>query len=221
MVATYVIAKAFKVSTELSMFAAALAGGLAGGVGTPARHIVEGAFTYLDIILIFITATLFMNILKESGGVAFVVRRILRKFFHRKSILFILITFLLLLPGALTGAGSVTVLIMGGMIAIVLGYMGISKPKTAAIIFILAGLSAAAPPVSLWAMLTAAGVNMPYVGFFLPLLIPCLLLSLITIFILGRKGKPVNLEKALEELPEAPPRMNWIRVSLPFLGAHR
>jgi CitMHS family citrate-Mg2+:H+ or citrate-Ca2+:H+ symporter len=104
------------------------------------------------------------------------------------------------------------------MIAVVLGYMGISKPKTAAIIFILAGLSAAAPPVSLWAMLTAAGVNMPYVGFFLPLLIPCLLLSLITIFILGWRGKPVDLEKALKELPEAHKKMNWIRVSLPFLA---
>jgi CitMHS family citrate-Mg2+:H+ or citrate-Ca2+:H+ symporter len=217
MVVTYVIARILKISTELSMFAAALAGALAGGAGIPARHIVEGAFTYLDIVLIFITATLFMNILKESGGVAYVVRGILRKFYRRKSILFILITFLLLLPGALTGAGSVTVLITGGMIAIVLSYMGISKPKTAAIIFILAGLSAAAPPVSLWAMLTAAGINMPYVGFFLPLLIPCLLLSLITIFILGWKGKPVNLEKALGELPEAPPRMNWMRVSLPFL----
>ena len=217
MVVTYIVAKVLKVSTEISMFAAALTGGLAGGVGIPARHIAEGAFTYLDIILIFITATLFMNILKESGGVAFVVRGILKKFFRRKSILLVLITFLLLLPGALTGAGSVTVLITGGMIAIVLGYMGISKPKTAAIIFILAGLSAAAPPVSLWAMLTAAGVNMPYVGFFLPLLLPCLLLSLITIFILGWRGKPVNLEKALKELPEAPQKMSWIRVSLPFL----
>jgi hypothetical protein len=217
MVLTYIIARILKVSTELSMFAAALAGALAGGAGIPARHIIEGAFTYLDIVLIFITATLFMNILKESGGVAYVVRGILRKFFRSKSILFILITLLLLLPGALTGAGSVTVLITGGMIAIVLSYMGISKPRTAAIIFILAGLSAAAPPVSLWAMLTAAGVNMPYVGFFLPLLIPCLLLSLITIFILGWKAKPVNLKKALEELPEAPPKMNWIRVSLPFL----
>ncbi len=217
MVGTYIIAKFFKVSTELSMFAAALAGAIAGGFGIPARHIVEGAFTYLDIVLIFITATLFMNLLKESGGVAYVVRGILRRFHRRKSILFVLITFLLLLPGALTGAGSVTVLITGGMIAVVLGYMGISKPRTAAIIFILAGLSAAAPPVSLWAMITAAGVNMPYMGFFLPLLLPCVLLSLIVIFILGWKGKPVDLKKALEELPEAPPRMNWIRILLPFL----
>jgi hypothetical protein len=218
MVVTYIIAKALKVSTELSMFLAAIAGALAAGAGIPARHIVEGSFTYLDIILIFITATLFMNILKESGGIAYVIRGIIRKFHHRKSILFVLITIILLIPGALTGAGSVTVLITGGMIAVVLNYMGISKPKTAAIIFILAGLSAAAPPVSLWAMLTAAGVNMPYVGFFLPLLVPCVLLSLATIFILGRRAKPVDLEKALKEIPEAPQKMNWVRVSLPFLA---
>lgn len=218
MVVAYIIFKSLKVSTELSMFLAALAGGLAGGVGIPARHIVEGAFTYLDIIFIFITATLFMNLLKESGGIAFVIRGILRKFHRRKSILFVLITILLLIPGALTGAGSVTVLITGGMIAVVLEYMGISKPKAAAIIFIIAGLSAAAPPVSLWAMLTAAGVNMPYIGFFLPLLIPCIALSLLTIFILGWRGKPVNLEKAMKELPEAPHRMNWIRIFIPFLA---
>lgn len=217
MVVSYIVAKSLKISTEISMFIAAVAGGLAGGEGIPARHIVEGAFTYFDIILIFVTATIFMNILKESGGIAFVVRGIIKKFHRRKSILFILITFLLLLPGALTGAGSVTVLITGGMISVVLGYMGLSKPKTAAIIFILAGLSAAAPPVSLWAMLTAAGINMPYVGFFIPLLVPCVVLSLVTIFILGRSAKPVDLEKALEELPESPPSMNWYRVTLPFL----
>ncbi len=218
MVATYIIVKALRVSTELSMFAAALLGSIAGGFGIPARHIVEGAFTYLDIILIFITATLFMNLLKESGGVVYVVRGILRRFYRKKFSLFFLITLLLLIPGALTGAGSVTVLITGGMIATILSFMGISKPKTAAIVFILAGLSAAAPPVSLWAMLTAAGVNMPYVGFFLPLLIPCLFLSLVTIFILGWRTKPVNLEKALDELPKASSKMNWLRVSLPFLS---
>jgi len=217
MVAAYIIAKAFKISTELSIFAAALVGGLVGGAGFPARHIVEGAFTYLDICLIFITATLFMNFLKESGGVAFVVRRILQRFHRRKSLLFVLLAVLLLIPGMLTGAGSVTVLIVGGMVATVLGYMGLSKPKAAAIIFLIAGLSAAAPPVSLWAMLTAAGVNMPYVGFFLPLMVPCLLLALLTIFILGWKAKPADLEQALKELPEAPARMNWLKVILPFL----
>ncbi len=216
MVAVYLVARLLKISTELAIFAAALGGALAAGNGIPARHIVEGAFTYLDIILIFVTATLFMNLLKESGGAAFAVRSILRRFHRSKVLLFSILALLMLIPGGLTGAGSVTVLIMGGLVATVLGTMDIPGPKVAAIIFVIAGLSAAAPPVSLWAMLTAAGVNMPYVGFFLPLLVPCVILALATIFILGAKAKPVDLEKALRELPEAPPRMNWLRLATPF-----
>src|SRR5512137_1055085 len=204
MVAVYVVVRALRLTTELSMFAAALAGALVAGEGIPARHIAEGAATYLDINLIFVTATLFMNLLKESGGVAFVVRRILTRFHRQRALLLALLALLLLVPGALTGAGSVTVLIMGGMVAVVLGYMGIPKVKVAAIVFVIAGLSAAAPPVSLWAMMTAAGVNMPYVGFFWPLMIPCLAAGLATSFILGWKGEGANVTKALEELPEAP-----------------
>ncbi|HPW17897.1 MAG TPA: C4-dicarboxylate ABC transporter [Candidatus Aminicenantes bacterium] len=217
MVAAFVAAKLLKVSTELALFAAALAGALAGGQGVAPRHLVEGAFTYFDIVLIFVTATLFMNLFKESGAAAFVVRAILRRFHRRKAPLFVLLALLLLVPGALTGAGSVTVLIMGGMAATVLRTMAIPGPRVAAIVFIIAGLSAAAPPVNLWAMLTAAGVNMPYVGFFLPLLVPCVVLALATIFILGAGAKPVDLAKALAELPEAPAGMNWLRVATPFL----
>jgi CitMHS family citrate-Mg2+:H+ or citrate-Ca2+:H+ symporter len=217
MVVVYVLAKIFRISTELSMLAAAIAGSVAGGFGLPARHIAEGAITYLDINLIFITATLFMNILKESGGVAYAVRGILQRFHRSRVLLLILLTFLLLIPGALTGAGSVTVLITGGMVAIVLNYMGIPKIKISAIIFIIAGLSAAAPPVSLWAMMTAAGVNMPYVGFFFPLLIPCVVAALLTVFILGWRGTQTDINKAFEELPQPPKKMNWLRVVVPFL----
>jgi CitMHS family citrate-Mg2+:H+ or citrate-Ca2+:H+ symporter len=217
MVAVYVLAKFFKLSTELAMLAAALVGGLVGGFGIPTRHIAEGSITYLDINLIFITATLFMNILKESGGVAFVVRGILKRFHRSRALLLVLLTVLLLVPGALTGAGSVTVLITGGMVATVLHYMGINRIRTAVIVFIIAGLSAAAPPVSLWAMMTAAGVNMPYVGFFLPLLVPCVVAALLTIFIIGWKGTETDLAKALDDLPVPPAGMNGLRVALPFV----
>jgi hypothetical protein len=216
MVAAYIIVRAFRLSTALSMFAAALAGALAAGEGIPARHIAEGAATYLDINLIFVTATLFMNLLRESGGVAFVVRGILTRFHRSRLLLLILLPLVLLIPGALTGAGSVTVLIMGGMVAVVLSYMGIAKVRVAAIVFVVAGLSAAAPPVNLWAMMTAAGVNMPYVGFFWPLLIPCVIAAVLTSLILGWKGTAPDLAKALQELPEAAAGMTWWKVTLPF-----
>lgn len=217
MVVVYIVSKLFKVSTELSMFFSAVAGSLAGGFGLQPRYFAEGAITYLDINLIFITATFFMNILKESGGVAFAVREILGKFHNNRALILIMMTVILLVPGALTGAGSVTVLITGGMVSVVLHYMGIPKLKTAAIVFIIAGLSAAAPPVSLWAMMTAAGVNMPYIGFFLPLLIPCVVGALITMFLLGWKGKKANIEQAFEELPKPPEKMKWSLLALPFM----
>jgi CitMHS family citrate-Mg2+:H+ or citrate-Ca2+:H+ symporter len=216
MVAVYAAARAFRLATELAMVAAALGGAIAGGYWFPARQVAEGAATYLDINLIFITATLFMNVLKESGGVAYVVRGILRRFHRHRALLLVMLSLVLLVPGALTGAGSVTVLIAGGMVATVLGYMGISRVRVAGIVFVIAGLSAAAPPVSLWAMMTAAGVNMPYVGFFWPLLVPCVLAAFFTSFFLGWKGTPADLDKALAELPQAPAGMSWWKVAAPF-----
>jgi hypothetical protein len=95
--------------------------------------------------------------------------------------------------------------------------MGISEKRVAAIIFVCAAMSAAAPPVNLWAMMAAAGSNMPYVGFFIPLLVLSLAGSLFAMFFLGGKGKPVELGEALKELPEPPAKMNWIRVGIPFV----
>jgi CitMHS family citrate-Mg2+:H+ or citrate-Ca2+:H+ symporter len=94
--------------------------------------------------------------------------------------------------------------------------MGISLIRTAVIVFVVAGLSAAAPPVSLWAMMTAAGVNMPYVGFFMPLLVPCVVAALLTVFIVGWRGGKTDIERALAELPIPPAGMNWFKVILPF-----
>jgi len=214
---TFLVATRLKLSIELSMFAAAIAGAIAHGAGIPIRHIVEGAFTYYDVCLIFITATLFMNLLKEAGGVTYIIRSIIITFHNQRFISLLLLTLVLLIPGALTGAGAVTVLIMGTLVGTVLKYMGISETRTAAIIFLCAAMSAAAPPINLWAMMAAAGSNMPYVGFMKPLLVITVTGALLSMFILGWKGTPVDLEKALKELPVPPEGMNFLKVLLPFV----
>jgi CitMHS family citrate-Mg2+:H+ or citrate-Ca2+:H+ symporter len=224
MVFVYALSKWRKLSVELSMLFAAAAGGLAGAVkSTPpiqqlARHLVEGSFTYLDVILVFTTATIFMAIVSESGGVNYVVRGIIKYFYNKRLIVLILLMIIILIPGALTGAGSVSLLVVGAPTALALGYLGIKKRKVAAILFIVAGLSAAAPPVNIWAMILCAGTAIPYVGFELPLGIPVLLLGTFTVLFLGwRKEGEMNLEKALEKMPEVPSGMSWWRVLLPFL----
>jgi len=214
--ATFTVAKLFKLSIELSMFAAAIAAFVVHTGNLPIRHIVEGAFTYYDVCLIFITATFFMNILKESGGIVYMVRSIVKSFHKHRLLCLLLLTVVLLIPGALTGSGAATVLTVGTLVGTVLTYMGISKKKTAAIIFLCAAMSAAAPPINLWAMMAAAGSNMPYVGFMGPLLVLSVVGALFTMFYLGGKGKVVDLDKTLRELPEPPEGMNWFRVGLPF-----
>jgi len=78
---SYILAKWQKLSVELSLFISTLAGVLAGALfKTPAlseipRHLLEGSFTYLDVILVFFSATLFITIIQESGGINFAVRQ--------------------------------------------------------------------------------------------------------------------------------------------------
>jgi CitMHS family citrate-Mg2+:H+ or citrate-Ca2+:H+ symporter len=225
MVATYAIAKWKKLSVETSMLCAAIAGGIAGAfIKTPPiaqlpRHLVEGAFTYLDVILIFFTATLFMAIVSESGGVNYVVRGVIKYFYNKRLIALFLLMIITLIPGAFTGAGSVSLLVVGAPVALALSYLGVPKKKVAAILFIVAGLSAAAPPVNIWAMVLCAGTAIPYVGFELPLGIPVLILGTFSVLFLGwKKEGKMDLEAALKDMPAVPPRMNWWRVLLPFLA---
>lgn len=217
MAVAFAVARLLKLTIELSMFVAAIAGALAHGAGIPVRHIVDGAFTYYDVCLIFITATFFMNLLKEAGGITYIIRSIITTFHQQRLVCLSLLTLVLLIPGALTGSGAVTVLVAGTLVGTVLIYMGISETRAAAIIFLCAAMSAAAPPINLWAMMAAAGSNMPYVGFMRPLLVITVCGALLSMFILGWKGKPVDLEKALQELPTPPEKMNFFRVVLPFL----
>jgi len=225
MVIAYTISTLKKFSVEISMLSAAVAGGLAGAffsappLGQLARHLVEGSFVYLDVILVFSTATIFMAIISESGGVNYVVRGTIKYFYNWRVVALILLMFITLIPGALTGAGSVSLLVVGAPIALALEYLGIQKKKAAAILFIVAGLSAAAPPVNIWAMIVSAGTAIPYVGFELPLGIPVILLGTFTVLFLGWKKEETidSSEASLKSMLEVPENMRWWRVFLPFL----
>jgi TRAP-type C4-dicarboxylate transport system permease large subunit len=215
MTAVFLVASLLKVSIELSMLLAAIAGGIAHGADFSARHVVDGAFTYFDVTLIFISATLFMNLLKEMGGVDYIVRGIVKRFHANRVLCLLFLTLVLLVPGAFTGSGSVTVLVVGALVSKVLAEMGIRKERATAIVFLCAAMSAAAPPVNLWAMMAAAGSNMPYVGFFGPLGLLSVAGALFSMFWLGWRGSPIDVDKVLAEVSEAEGVRLW-KVALPF-----
>ncbi len=228
-VVAFAISKKYRMSTELSMFISALIG-LAAHVLLPkgvdprsalpftemVRHVVEGSFTYFDVCLTFLTATFFMMLYKASGGVAYIVRCIVRSFHSRRLICLLFLTLLMLVPGAITGSGATTVLTVGSLVGSVLMAMGVDEDRRVALIFLLAAMSAACPPINLWAMMAAAGANMPYVGFAAPLALMSIAGALFSTFWLAGRGKPIDLDQAMAELPEAPEGWSWVKAVLPF-----
>ncbi|HWP67814.1 MAG TPA: hypothetical protein VN437_00845 [Rectinemataceae bacterium] len=215
MVVTFALSSWKLKSAEISMVIAAVVGALVAGLGFPVRILVEGLFTNLDIAMLFVCASIFVNVYSFTGAMNVVTRKLVQSV-NNKWLLLIFMAVFMLIPGALTGAGSVSVFVVGGLVATVVRYMGLSEKKTVAFVFIFAILSAAAPPINLWTMLMTAQANMPYVGFTKLLLIPILIVGAFTIVYLGWGTKRESKEKILAELPEATANMGWFRILAPL-----
>lgn len=182
------------------------------------RHLVEGTFTYFDVCMTFLTATFFMTLYKETGGVSYLVRTIVKRFYDHRVVCLLLLMVVMMVPGAVTGSGATTVLTVGGLVGAVLTAMGVEEDKPVALIFILAAMSAACPPINLWAMMAAAGANMPYTGFTWPLLILSGLGALFATFYLAGKGeRKGTVDEVLATLPEAPAGWNLLKAFIPFV----
>lgn len=220
MVAAFVISTIFLKSPDISLAITAVVGLLFGvGFGWTdsfSRVLVEGLFVNLDIALLFVAASIFVNIYSATGAITSVTRRLVSRF-QSKWVLMAFMAVFMLVPGALTGAGSISIFVLGGMVATVVGAMGLSKKKTTAFIFMFAILSAAAPPINLWAMMIASGADIPYVGFDVPLLAPILVVGLFTIVFLGWGSKRKSKEEILASLPDEGENMSWWRILTPLV----
>ena len=219
MVAAFVISSLLLKSPDISLAIAATVAVCFGcGFGwtdSLPRVLVEGLFVNLDIALLFIAASIFVNIYSKTGAIDVVTRKIVSRV-SNKWILLAIMGVMMIIPGALTGAGSISIFVLGSMVTTVVSAMGLSKKKTAAFVFMFAIMSAAAPPVNLWAMMIASGCDIPYVGFDLPLLAPLAVCALFTIIFLGWGSKPKSKEEILAQLPEAPKMSAW-RIVTPLV----
>ncbi len=158
-----------RVPTGLALALASVGGALAGGFGFPVRHLAEGTMLYLDPILIVLTSLFFMRVFEHSGGLAALNSVLLRRFGSTPSILLIVLTLFVMFPGMLTGLTAPCVLTTGAMVAPLLVRAGLSAARAGAFIAVAAFFGMVAPPVNICAMIIGGGVDMPYIGFGLPL----------------------------------------------------
>ncbi|MBI5059685.1 TRAP transporter large permease subunit [candidate division KSB1 bacterium] len=172
--------------TGISLAVSALAGALSGGFGIPLRHLVEGTMLYLDPILIVVTSLFFMRVYEQSGSLADLNRWLLRTFGGSPALLIAVLTLFVMFPGMLTGLTAPCVLTTGAMCVPILLAAGLSRVRAGAFIAVAAFFGMVAPPVNICAMIIGGGVDMPYVGFGLPLTVAAFPLAFASSFWLMR-----------------------------------
>ena len=176
-----------KLPVSLSMIIGAVAGALVAGDGIPLRHIFEGSFAYLDTFLIISTAMLFMTAIQESGALEALTATIVSRFYRVPVLMLILLMFIIMFPGMITGSSTAAVLSAGALVSPVLIMIGIPREKAGAFIAMGAIMGMAAPPVNIPAMLICGGVDMPFVGFEGPLFLITIACGIFSVLFLGLK----------------------------------
>ena len=182
----------------VSMMLAAISGCLAAGEGIPLRHLVEGSFSYVDTIMVIASAMVFMKSLELSGALNALSVLIVKKFHKKPLVLLLLIMAIIMFPGMITGSSTAAVLSAGSIMAPVLMLMGIDKISAAAIIAMGGLTGMIAPPVNLPAMIIGGGIDTPYVGFAIPLLVLTVPIAIFSVIFLGYK-QAKNLDYSIIE----------------------
>lgn len=160
-----------KMPPGVSLMLAAVTGGLVGGEGLPVRHLVEGGFGFLEAILIISTAMIFMRTMEATGALSGISRKLLLLFYRWPTILIIAITFFVMFPGMLTGLASTCILTTGALVAPILLRLGMPRLAAGGLIAMASVFGEVAPPISIPVMIIGGGVDMPYIGFGIPLLV--------------------------------------------------
>jgi GntP family gluconate:H+ symporter len=212
------LAMVLKLPIGVSLAFSALAGSLMGGQGLSIRHLVEGTFGYFDTILIIASAMLFMKVLQASGILDTITTLLLKSFYRRKFSLLITVMFLMMFPGMITGSSTAAVLSSGALVAPVLMKLGLSRTKTAALIAIGGILGMIAPPVNILVMIMGSGVDMPYTGLTIPLLVIVIPLAIAIPLWLGyRDIRIIDYNKMRDILPSSLHEKYGFRLYIPLL----
>lgn len=158
---------------------------LAAGQGLPLRHLTEGMFGYLDVSLVLLTAMIFMKVIEGNGLLQTLSRDLIVAFGRSPLTLLTVMTLIIMFPGMITGSCTAAVLSTGVLLAPVLKQMEMPAHTAGAIIAMAAVYGMVAPPINIMVMIIGGGIDMPYIGFDLPLLLVSLPLAVLTTLWLG------------------------------------
>ena len=176
-----------KLPVSLSLASTAILLAVFVGGGLHLDKLVEGMFGYLDVGLVLIAAMIFMKVIETSGLLGELTRAIIRLFGRSPLQLLVALTVVVMFPGMITGSCTASVLGTGAIVAPILVEMGMPLIVAGAFISSAAVYGMIAPPVNVLVMTIGGGIDLPYIGFDLPLAVVAFPLAILTSLIIGYK----------------------------------
>ena len=149
------------------------------------ENLINGMFGYLDVSLVLITAMIFMKVIEKNGLLNALTRDLILKFGDSPITFLIVITLLIMFPGAITGSCAASVLSTGVLLAPVLLQLNMPRHIVGAVITMASVYGMIAPPVNIIVMIIGAGMDVPYLGFNTVLFLVTVPLAIITTLYLG------------------------------------
>ncbi len=197
------------------LLASCIAATLAAGFGVPVRYFVEGEFGFFYIVVVILSAVVFLQVIQDNGCLQGIIGTLARKL-SKFPVVFLFVGMgLLYLPGMVTGLGVPGALGIGAILSPLFLSFGMPPASVAALITMGAMLGSVTGPVNIPAMIIAGGINMPFEGFGKILPAMTIPLGLIATIILGlkyaRKADPKAIAKEFSARPDD------VRASLAFL----
>jgi GntP family gluconate:H+ symporter len=206
-----------KLPAGIALALSAVAGALVAGEGIPIRHLVEGAFGYLDAVLIIATAMIFMKAIEASGALETISNAMIATLYRWPTLLMVFVTFFIMFPGMLTGLSSACILTTGALVTPALLAMGMPPLAVGSLVAMAAVYGMIAPPINIPAMIIGGGVDMPYIGFEGPLLLATVPLAVVSALIyrfryIGR----IDREQVLARIPPSVYPLHGAKLFLPL-----
>lgn len=205
-----------KLPTSISLILAGVVGTLLGGFGIPVADLTEGTFAFLDTILTIACAMIYMKSIQGSGMLDALNRTIIKRFHRVPALLLTSLMLIIMFPGMITGSSTAAVISAGVIVCPILLKLGVSREKTGAIIALGGMFGATAPPVNMAVMAIGSGIDMPYMGFTLPLSLLSFPLAIFSMLFLALKDVRRTDKVALLQEIETQEKANPI-IYLPLL----
>jgi TRAP-type C4-dicarboxylate transport system permease large subunit len=207
-----------KLPSGVALVLSAVVGALVAGEGLPLRHLVEGAFGYLDAVLIIATAMIFMKVLEASGALGTLGHLLMKSLYRWPTLLFVFIALFVMFPGMLTGLSSACILTTGALVAPAMLAMRMPPPAVGSFIAMLAVYGMIAPPINIPVMIIGGGVDMPYIGFDTPLAIASFPLALVAaLYYRFRYVRKIQIDEVLSKLPSPVHSKHGVKLFAPLV----